>query len=112
MSDDIDWSRVIHGIDNDCEYTPKHVGGKVYVVCYRKLATYNTRDEAIAFYKRCIYASEGSERERYTNILMDLLDTNYKLVFDLEHEFIVWRDTKEGKELLKTLEVHKDYMSV
>ena len=33
-----------------------------------------TRQSAIKFYKRAVQCTEGSERERYTNVLMDLLD--------------------------------------
>lgn len=44
----------------------------VTIVCYGKKKTM-TRQEAKAFYLACMYGSEGSERERYTNIYLDLV---------------------------------------
>ena len=45
----------------------------VTITCYGKKET-RTRSDALAFYKDCMRACEGSERDRYCNIVMDLED--------------------------------------
>lgn len=51
---------------------------KVITKCYNKEEVWNNRQTAIKFFISCIENSEGSERERYTNVLMDLLaNKNY-----------------------------------
>lgn len=47
--------------------------GKVKITCYNKTEVMD-RKEAITFYLDCMRNSEGSERDRYTNIYMQLLD--------------------------------------
>ena len=44
----------------------------VQVICYGKTYTYNSREEAIKDYMENIAFSEGAERDRYTNILLEL----------------------------------------
>lgn len=44
----------------------------VKVICYGKETTYDDRQEAVDFYEDCLQNSEGSERERYLEILLDL----------------------------------------
>lgn len=46
----------------------------VTVTCYRKSTVWVTRNNAMAFYRDAMACSEGCERERYTNVFMDLLD--------------------------------------
>ena len=45
----------------------------VKVTCYKTTQTM-TRDDAIQFYLKAIRCSEGSERDRYMNIYLQLLD--------------------------------------
>lgn len=60
----------------------------VEVFCYGKIRRFNSRQQAINFYKICQENSEGAERERYTNILCDLLWTTEKVVYDFEDEYL------------------------
>jgi len=45
----------------------------VKITCYGKTEMME-RDKAIKFYRECADWSEGSERERYVNVLFDLMD--------------------------------------
>lgn len=45
----------------------------VKVTCYGKEKVYDDRQEAIDFFMMGVASSEGSERNRYTEILIDLL---------------------------------------
>ena len=45
----------------------------VTIICYRKEETMS-RSAAIEEFMDCVNNSEGHERNRYVNILMDLLD--------------------------------------
>lgn len=51
---------------------------KIEVICYGKSRFYEKRTDAIRFFKECADCSEGSERERYLNILMDLYEGKTK----------------------------------
>lgn len=44
----------------------------VKTICYGTERTFDDRQEAVDFYERCVMNSEGSERERYVEILIDL----------------------------------------
>lgn len=44
----------------------------VTVICYGKKQVWDSREEARAFYLDAIANSDGSEKERYTNIFLDL----------------------------------------
>ena len=44
----------------------------VIVHSYGKDRTFDDRQEAIDFYEECVLGSEGSERDRYVEILIDL----------------------------------------
>lgn len=55
---------------------------KIYTGCFGKLDVWENKAEAIKFYKYCAFASEGSEHERYSNIVLDLLDNNSKIGID------------------------------
>ena len=45
----------------------------VTIICYGK-AEKMPRAKALKFYKDCARACEGAERERYTNIVLDLME--------------------------------------
>lgn len=42
-------------------------------ICYNTARTWASRAEAIEFFKEGIANSDGAEKNRYTNVLMDLL---------------------------------------
>lgn len=44
----------------------------VKVTCYGEEKVYDDRQEAIDFFEECVANSEGSERNRYVEILIDL----------------------------------------
>lgn len=44
----------------------------VVVECYGKTDRYDTRKDAIDFYRDCADCAEGSEWERYARVLLDL----------------------------------------
>jgi hypothetical protein len=46
----------------------------IRVVCYNQLEFWHSRERAMCFYREAIRNSEGSEQERYLNILWDLED--------------------------------------
>ena len=54
----------------------------VKVLCYRQVTEYPTRQEAIDEFKSGMMCSEGSERERYTNIYLSLINTDKDFVYD------------------------------
>lgn len=43
-------------------------------VCYNKIRTFETREEAKEYYLLALLSSEGSEQERYSRILADIYD--------------------------------------
>lgn len=45
----------------------------VIVVCYGSRQIWKSRKDAIAFYTEGVTACEGSERDRYVNVLMELM---------------------------------------
>lgn len=47
---------------------------KVVVICYNRTETWNKRENALAFYRKGARCCEGCEKERYANIVLDLLD--------------------------------------
>lgn len=46
----------------------------IKIICYGQEEIYTDRKKAIQFYRDCADHSEGAERERYVNILFDLMD--------------------------------------
>lgn len=52
----------------------------VKVICYGDIESIE-RDKAIKLYSGCVKNSFGNERDRYVNVLMDLLD-GYNLAWD------------------------------
>ena len=45
----------------------------VTVICYGKEEKWDSRKEAINYYEEGILCCEGSERDRYTNVYLDLI---------------------------------------
>lgn len=45
---------------------------KIYVNCGGNLQSFDSKKEVMEFYEDCIMMSEGSERERYTNIYFEV----------------------------------------
>jgi len=45
----------------------------VDVICYGTRKTWNNRNDAIKFYLDGVMMCDGSERERYMNVCLDLL---------------------------------------
>lgn len=48
----------------------------VYINCSYNLMLFQSNNEAQEFFLYCIYGSEGAERDRYTNIYLDLKSGN------------------------------------
>ena len=46
----------------------------VTTICYGKEDKWETREEAMKYFTECACWSEGSEKERYMNIILDLLN--------------------------------------
>ena len=47
---------------------------KIITICYGTKQEWTNRNEAIRFFMEGIAATDGSEQDRYTNILLQLLD--------------------------------------
>ena len=62
----------------------------VYTVNYNRLSVWKSRKEAINFYKDCAAFSEGSEKERYTILLLDLMDGADFAVDNYDDDDSVW----------------------
>lgn len=45
---------------------------KIITICYDKKDEWNSREEAEAFFLSAMMCSDGSERDRYTNIYVKL----------------------------------------
>lgn len=82
----------------------KDISGAVKVLNYGEVKEFNTRQEAIDFYRDCVYGSEGAERDRYVNILMDLQDTDNDFVYDDEYEYQRYIGADPEKEMQKQLD--------
>lgn len=78
----------------------------VFVQCYGKLQLYNNRGNALAFFLTCMRCSEGSERDRYTNIYLGLLN-NENYIKDYDDEYVSESDidfdllSVEEREIIK-----------
>ena len=60
--------------------TLKQLSEKVSIECYGEVETM-TREQALDKYRMCIDYSDGSEKERYVNIFLQLLD-GYRICYD------------------------------
>ena len=67
----------------------------VKVLCYGKIKEYADRKQAIEYFRQCQNSSEGAERERYTNILCNLLWTTKDIVYDYEDEYELYLKKKQ-----------------
>lgn len=67
----------------------------VKVLCYGKIHEFENRQKAIKFFRECQLMSEGAERERYSNILGDLMFTKSNFVYDYEDEYELYK--KKGE---------------
>ena len=47
--------------------------GEVVVVCYNQAEVWKSREMAAAYYLEAMCACEGAEKERYTDVLLDLM---------------------------------------
>ena len=47
--------------------------GECVVLCYNQAEVWGKRKDAIEFYREAVYACDGCEKERYLNVLVDLL---------------------------------------
>ena len=54
---------------------------KVVCFCYGDRHEFSSRKKAVEFFKDCMYNSEGSERDRYISILMQL-EAGNKVCYD------------------------------
>lgn len=61
---------------------------ETYTLCYNTLQVFGSKEIALEFYKECYYCSEGSEHERYANIIMDLLHQNILEETNFDEELI------------------------
>ena len=80
---------------------------KVYANCGGDLYGYKNNKEAKSFFLSCMNCSEGSERERYTTIYLELQNPNLKFVSDhtskicrtsIDFDLISEKDREELKE--------------
>lgn len=53
----------------------------ILCICYNQAHWFSSKKKAEAFFKDCAYNSEGAERDRYIEILMQL-DEGRKVCFD------------------------------
>lgn len=55
--------------------------GECVTFCYNQAEVWANRSDAFEFFREAAWASEGCERERYMNILLDLMGGKH-LCFD------------------------------
>lgn len=91
----------------------------VDVICYNDITHFARRITAMNFYENCMINSEGSERERYTNVYLSLKNSTNKLVcdeIDLYEEPMIYSVKKfnghhlEKLEDLPTAMSYQDYL--
>lgn len=51
----------------------KEVNEEITTICYGHIDKWESRAEAIKYFYECALCSEGSEKERYVNIMMGLM---------------------------------------
>ena len=90
---------------------------ETYTLCYNTLQVFDSKAVALAFYKECYYCSEGSEHERYANIIIDLFHKNIgrdyvgEMVFDIRYNKNGKIETKKLNKPLplgKAIEYYKE----
>lgn len=73
----------------------------IKIVCYGTPTLWKNREDAINYYADGLTFSEGSERERYANIVSDLRNTDSKFIQDCDDYDIDWISEKKCDELIK-----------
>ena len=68
----------------------------VKVLNYGEIKEFKTREKALKFYTECMLATEGAEKERYANIVGDLIETNNDFIYDDEEEYCEYREKNKG----------------
>lgn len=96
---------------NDSETVKEAEGAPdiTFAVCYNGLDVFPSKKAAMDFYKDCMYASEGSEKERYVNVYMGLTDGN-DVGYDGDDDVvrdITWRDKAGNKISEEKLDAFK-----
>ena len=53
----------------------KEINGKedITTICYGRIDKWDDRVKAVKYFYECALCSDGSEKERYVNIMMDLM---------------------------------------
>lgn len=47
---------------------------QITTTCYGHTDKWASREQAVRYFQECAMCSEGAEKERYTNIILQLLD--------------------------------------
>ena len=63
--------------------------GECVVVCYNQAEVWKSREDAQAFYLEAMCACEGAERDRYTDVLLDLM-AGMDVCHDRVTKFLTW----------------------
>lgn len=63
--------------------------GEVVVVCYNQAEVWQSREMAAAFYLEAMCACEGAERDRYTEVLLDIM-AGKLICHDGVTKFLTW----------------------
>lgn len=63
--------------------------GEVVVVCYNQAEVWQNREMAAAFYLEAMCACEGAERDRYTEVLLDIM-AGKDICHDGVTKFLTW----------------------
>ena len=76
----------------------------VYAVCYNTLNVFKNKDLAKKFFLKCACCSEGAEKERYNNILVDFMfcDIGLDNVSNEINEIVLHDDNNNVLERIKT----------
>ena len=79
----------------------------VYCACYNTLHIFASKENARKFFTECFYASEGSEHERYSNILVDLM---YSDIGTDRDSFSVWeiRYHNDNNEVIRIDKIERE----
>lgn len=75
-----------------------------YAVCYNSLYVFKNKELAKEFFLECVKGSEGAEKNRYSNILVDLLfsDIGFDNVENDINEIVLHDDNNNVLERIKT----------
>ena len=82
---------------------------QITTICYGKMDTWQSREEAQAFFLKAMAGSEGSEQERYATIYTQLCLGMIECMFDTNMVQVI-ADEMKFYELVIFIEEHKgDY---